>query len=202
MLKIAALRTPNMAPIDLDIGGGECVAVMGPSGAGKTLFLRAIADLDPNEGAITLFGAERGKFPAPKWRRMVTYLPAESGWWAERVSDHFPKDGAVGEMLDRLGLSEEALGWTVARLSTGERQRLALARALLLRPAVLLLDEPTSGLDETSIATVEKVLKARLAEGVSILFVTHDERQGKRLAKRCLHLKQGRLESEETWQTA
>ncbi len=199
MLRIDALHTPSLAPIDAEIGGGECVAVMGPSGAGKTLFLRAIADLDPNEGSVTLFDAEREKFPAPKWRRMVTYLASESGWWAESVGEHFPQSDAAAEALSQLGLPADALEWTVARLSTGERQRLALARVLLLRPAVLLLDEPTSGLDETSIAEVEKVLKARLAQGVSILFVTHDVRQARRLAKRCFHFKQGHLESEEAW---
>ena len=198
-MKIDALRTPNLAPVNAEVDAGECVAVMGPSGAGKTLFLRAIADLDPNEGEITLFGAERRKFPAPKWRQMVTYLPAESGWWAEEVGEHFPKDEAVGDVLRSLGLSEEALEWTVARLSTGERQRLALARALLLRPAVLLLDEPTSGLDEPNTAEVEKAIQARLQEGISVVLVTHDEHQGQRLAKRCLHFKQGRLESEERW---
>ncbi len=202
MLRIDALRTPSLAPIDAEIAGGECVAVMGPSGAGKSLFLRAIADLDPNEGSVVLFDAEREKFPAPKWRRMVTYLPSESGWWAESVGEHFPEGDGPAEILSQLGLPKDALQWTVARLSTGERQRLALARTLLLKPAVLLLDEPTSGLDETNIDEVEKVLQARLAQGVSILLVTHDVRQARRLAKRCFHFKQGRLESEEAWTPA
>jgi len=199
MLRIEALQTRHLAAIDAEIADGECAAVMGPSGAGKTLFLRAIADLDPNEGRVALDGRARESLPAPEWRRKICYLPPDSGWWAARVAAHFPDAEAARALFPRLALPEAALDWEVARLSTGERQRLALARALLLRPRALLLDEPTSGLDAASIAAVERVLMEMLAEGGTILLVTHDLAQGKRLAKRCLSFKQGRLESEGTW---
>lgn len=197
MLQIEALQTKNLAATSAAIASGECVAVMGPSGAGKTLFLRAIADLDPGTGRVTLDGVERGSLPAPQWRRRVCYLPPDSGWWADDVADHFPEPEAACVLFARLGLPATALDWEIGRLSTGERQRLALARALLLCPDVLLLDEPTSGLDATGVAAVEGVLADRLREGVAILLVTHDAAQARRLAKRCLHFKQGHLESEE-----
>ena len=63
--------------------------VTGPSGAGKTVFLRMIADLDPNEGKVWLASEEREGMPATRWRRLVTYVPAESGWWADTVQEHF-----------------------------------------------------------------------------------------------------------------
>ena len=199
MLRIKALQTKKLAAVDAEIASGECVAVMGPSGSGKTLFLRAIADLDPGMGQVTLDGIERQSLPAPQWRRKVCYLPPDSGWWADGIAAHFPDSQAANALFPRLGLPVAALDWEVARLSTGERQRLALARALLLHPAVLLLDEPTSGLDATTMAAVETVLKHALNEGTAILLVTHDAAQGKRLAKRCLHFNHGRLESEERW---
>jgi len=199
MLQINALQTAHLTATDAVIASGECVAVMGPSGSGKTLFLRAIADLDPGTGRVTLDGVERQSLAAPQWRQKVCYLPPDSGWWADDVAAHFPDSQAARTLFPRLGLPVAALDWEVARLSTGERQRLALARALLLHPAVLLLDEPTSGLDATAMAAVEAVLKGALDEGAAIILVTHDAAQGKRMAKRCLHFNQGRLESEEQW---
>jgi ABC-type multidrug transport system ATPase subunit len=83
-----------------------------------------------------------------------------------------------------LGLSTDAFGWEVARLSTGERQRLALIRAFLIRPRVLLLDEPTSGLDPEAANKVENLLLERIAGGLAVLLATHDADQAARLSSR------------------
>ncbi len=90
MLEVRALSRPGLAPVDLDLATGEALALLGPSGSGKTLLLRAIADLDPNQGRVGLDGEDREAVPAPTWRRRVTYLSAEPGWWAERAGEHFP----------------------------------------------------------------------------------------------------------------
>ena len=99
----------------------------------------------------------------------------------------------VIDLLHRLGLESTALGWDVANLSTGERQRLSLARALAHGPEMLLLDEPTSGLDADNAARVEKIVTEVAADGVGVLFVTHDAAQAERLGQRILRLKDGRL---------
>jgi ABC-type phosphate transport system ATPase subunit len=88
----------------------------------------------------------------------------------------------------RLGLTDGLLDGQVLRLSSGERQRLALIRALALDPCVLLLDEPTGALDAESTALVEAELRARLAQGTSILLVTHSPEQAARLASRQFHM--------------
>jgi phosphate-transporting ATPase len=191
MLRVRGLGRKGIRPIDLDLASGECIAVMGPSGAGKTLLLRAIADLDPGAGSVVLDGKKREDVPGPEWRRRVAYLASDSGWWADRVGDHFEDRAAAAAIVTRLGLPSAALDWPVDRLSTGERQRLALARALVRRPRVLLLDEPTSGLDEAARLGVETVLKERLEAGAAILFVTHDSRQARRMARTCLWLEDG-----------
>jgi phosphate-transporting ATPase len=196
LLQIRALAPFGLAPFDLALEKGECVALMGPSGAGKTVTLRAIADLDPNEGQVFLNDRERESFPAPGWRRQVAYVPADSGWWSDLVGDHFESREAAREFLPRFLLSEDALGWEVARLSTGERQRLALARALLLDPAVLLLDEPTPGLDEDAAKAVEGELRDRLRDGACMLMVTHSREQARRLAKRLFMVREGTLREE------
>ncbi len=207
MLTVRKLAVNGIAPFDLDIEAGECVALTGPSGSGKTLVLRALADLDPSAGEVALDGEPRTAIAAPDWRRRVAYLAAEPGWWEDRVAPHFPNvdgpngDGPNGDataaLLDALGLPHVLLGQSVATVSTGERQRLALIRVLLLDPPVLLLDEPTSGLDGAAAERVEAMLRERLAGGVSILLVTHDPRLAGRLAHRRLRIRDGVLEPDD-----
>ena len=193
MLTISDLRRPGIEPADLSVSVGECVAISGPSGAGKSLLLRAIADLDPNQGEVRLNDTAREAIPAPEWRRQVVYVAPESGWWAGDVGAHFADRSAASDLLGELALPPDALTWPVARLSTGERQRLALARALELEPRALLLDEPTSGLDPEAASKVEDLLRRRLAQGAVIVMVTHDRDQAKRIAGRRLRMEQGRL---------
>src|SRR5438094_3327582 len=81
MLQVRDLQTSILKPASFSLSAGEALAVRGPSGAGKTLLLRAVADLDPNEGLVTLDGRERSIFAGPEWRRLVGYVPAEPGWW-------------------------------------------------------------------------------------------------------------------------
>ncbi|MGX1496203.1 ABC-type iron transport system FetAB ATPase subunit [Labrenzia sp. MBR-25] len=192
MLTIRELKTPLIGPIDLALHAGEAVAVSGPSGAGKSLFLRAIADLDECTGHVALDGTEREAMPAPEWRRKVAYVPAESGWWADRVQDHFTETTDLSSLLQQVGLAD-ARSWEVARLSTGERQRLALVRALQAEPQVLLLDEPTSALDPPSVALVEALLKQQLAAKRSLLIVSHDPDQPSRLGARRFVMDKGCL---------
>jgi len=165
----------------------------GPSGSGKSQWLRAIADLDPSDGEAVLDGTARGAMSGPTWRRRVGYLAPVPGWWADRVGAHFFDPAAARPLIEALGLKASALDWPVARLSTGEAQRLALARLLAGAPEVLLLDEPTGALDETARNAAETVLMARLAAGTAILIVTHDADQARRLAKRAFTIEDGRI---------
>ena len=154
--------------------------------------LRALADLDPNEGEVAAGNVERGSMAAPQWRRMVGFVPAESGWWSDIVGDHFADRQGAAEIIERLGLPAEALDWQVSRLSTGERHRLALLRALIIEPGVLLLDEPTAALDETATGNIEKLLRERMTLGTAIVLVTHDVAQVKRIADFVMQVKEGR----------
>src|SRR4051794_9301217 len=142
LLEVRDLHTAILKPASFALRVGECIALRGPSGAGKTLLLRAIADLDPNAGSVRLQGRDRATIPGPEWRGLVGYVPAEPGWWAETVGEHFVSWPTAVPMLARLGFPDETKAWPISRLSTGERLRLALARALIVRPKVLLLDEP------------------------------------------------------------
>lgn len=193
-LDVEGIRYLEEGPIDLTIQSEECVSLMGASGAGKTLLLRAIADLDPHEGTASLDGQEAQSMPAPTWRRLVGLLPPESGWWADEVGAHFPEDFDGATELAALGLEKDMLRFRVARLSTGERQRLALLRLLANRPRALLLDEPTASLDADSAERVEKrIARYREERQAPVLWVSHDREQAVRVAARSFELREGRL---------
>jgi putative ABC transport system ATP-binding protein len=196
LLQVRDLRTNILKPASFSLTAGECIAVKGPSGAGKTLLLRAVADLDPNQGLVSLEGRDRLTIPGPEWRRLVGYVPAEPGWWAETVGEHFGDWNAAAADLTNLGFPEEAKSWPIARLSTGERLRLALVRALIIRPNVLLLDEPTAALDTASLTAVEFLIASRIRAGLAVLWVTHDVGQAGRIARRQLAVEAGRVREE------
>jgi len=196
LLQVRDLRTHILKPASFSLSTGECVAVRGPSGAGKTLLLRAIADLDPNEGLVTLAGRDRSTMAGPEWRRLVGYVPAEPGWWADTVGEHFGEWAPALPFVRDLGLPEETSAWPITRLSTGERLRLAHVRALMVRPKVLLLDEPTAALDATSVAAFESLIDGRVQAGLAVLWVTHDAEQAKRVAHRLLVVEAGQIREE------
>src|SRR5260370_40792588 len=141
-LLVRHLRGEFAGPFELQLGMGACTAITGPSGSGKSLFLRMLADLDPNQGQVWLNGRERASRPAPEWRKQASYVSAESGWWADVGIQHFPttKRSEVAALPARLGLRAHVLDAPVAQLSTGEKQRRSPARALFPSPPVLLLD--------------------------------------------------------------
>lgn len=194
MLETRQLQRLHVGPVTLQVEGGTCVSIEGRSGSGKSVLLRMIADLDPHEGDVLLDGQACSRMPAPQWRRRVSYVAAAAGWWNDRVGPHFRDAAALRELLPRVGLASDVAQWEVARLSTGERQRLALLRAMTAENRVLLLDEPTSGLDAESTGVVEALLRERLAQGTTLLLVTHDPQQAVRLAHRRYRLVDGQLQ--------
>lgn len=197
LLEIEALQTAHLGPVDLCLQAGELAQITGVSGSGKSLLLRAVADLDPAQGVVRLDGEDRDGIPPTDWRRQVAYVPAETSWWGLRVAEHFPPGSDQQQAtawLALFSLPEESLHWEVERLSSGERQRLGLLRAFLNRPRVLLLDEPTANLDLENTRRIERAVRGYLAEqGAGALWVSHDTLQRNRLGGRILEIREGRL---------
>lgn len=190
-LQVIDVRLRDRGPYSLHIAPGECVSLRGPSGSGKSLLLRAIADLDPHEGQVMLDGTPSTQIPAPQWRKQVAMLPVESQWWFDEVGAHFPADFCTDDCpwFELLGFTKQTLQWQVSRLSSGEKQRLALARALTNKPRVLLLDEATASLDPESTAAVEQIVADyRRDTDAAVLWVSHDAQQAMRVGDRQLRL--------------
>ncbi len=194
-LTLRQFQSPLLKPIDLHLAEGECLAISGPSGSGKSRLLRALADLDPAEGEVRLDARERHHFSGPEWRRKVGLLPAESGWWSERVGDHFKQPDET--LFSQLDLPLECLDWEISHLSSGERQRLSLIRLLVQHPEVLLLDEPTANLDKHNIERVETVIESwRKTHRAAVLWVSHDPEQRRRIAEQAWRIVSGELRPE------
>lgn len=196
MLKVKNLTFQGRGPYSFMINGGECVGLAGASGAGKTLLLRALTDLDPRGGQISLGAFDVETMEAPAWRKKVAMLPAESYWWHDRVADHFADFLQVDEnLLSSIGFDYRVGEWQVSRLSTGEKQRLAIVRLLANQPGCLLLDEPTASLDPANVDRVEVLLKSYCTvQQIPMLWVSHDPEQLERLAGRRLFMEHsGRL---------
>lgn len=202
--------------ISLSINKGELVALVGPSGSGKTTLLNILGALDkPTKGEVVLEGSRidelseeslvkfrREKFSFifqdAKPLRMLnvlenTLLPFN--FWKPRNSGGNIKDEAV-EIIKSLGLGHRMYHMPT-QLSGGENQRLAIARALITKPAMILADEPTANLDrDNRLFVIETFKKLTRERGITILYATHDLEISD-YAERVLHMQDGKLLSEE-----
>ncbi|MGA8163535.1 MAG: ATP-binding cassette domain-containing protein [Waddliaceae bacterium] len=192
-----ALRVENLTfwqcgPINLSVNKGQCVGIFGASGSGKTLLLRALADLDPHEGNVYLNDRECRDVPPHEWRKHIGMIPAEFLWWYDTVGEHF---SSIDEQwLAFLGFSRDVIDWHVNRLSMGERSRLGLLRTLANHPQALLLDEPTANLDEKNTRKVEELIKSYQQEHpIPIVWVSHSEEQQRRMSDAAFELLNGML---------
>ncbi len=195
-LKLVDFSCHNLKPINLQVKPGETVSISGKSGAGKSLLLRAIADLIPHQGQCFFNGQEMNMLEPHQWRRQVAYLASESLWWFDSIGEHFnlPLNKQMTAYLESMGFSLDTLNWNVMRCSTGERQRLGVIRVLANEPHILLLDEPTANLDSGNSLQVEKLfLQYQKQTQCSIIWVAHNQQQIQRVAQRQFEIRQSEL---------
>ena len=196
--------------IDLTIGAGETLVLLGPSGAGKSMLLRTIVRLTPATGGQVLLDGRPVEELAPEeLRRRANLVQQGPAMLEGTVGDNLrfgPELAGVAEdevssridrALEDACLDDGFLERTAERLSGGERQRVAIARAHAMRPEVLLLDEPTAALDPRTTHVVEQaILRMKAAGMFTLVVVTHDLEQAKRLGDRTVLLRLGRVVAE------
>src|SRR3984957_5618054 len=192
---------PALQNITLNVDGGACLALIGRNGAGKTTLLRMLAGLSKAaKGSITILG---GDARAENTRRRIGVLGHGIGVYEElsafenlrlfaRLYEMENPRKTASEWLERTGLDRVSDG-LVREFSRGMRQRLAVARAFLHNPALLVLDEPFTALDDRAIAVLQGLLKGALADGRTIIMSTHQLREALELATDVALINRGKL---------
>lgn len=176
---------------------GCTTAIVGPSGSGKTTLLRMLNRFEePTSGCILLDGRPLASYDVHALRRRVGLVAQRPTMLTATVGEEVQvarADADVAELLDRVGLSGFEFDRETTSLSGGEQQRLALARCLAVEPEVLLLDEPTSALDESAAHAVDEIVRSLVADGLTVVLVSHDLERVADLADDVLVLQDGRL---------
>jgi heme ABC exporter ATP-binding subunit CcmA len=192
---------PALRDISLPVNAGSCLALLGRNGAGKTTLLRIVSGLSrASKGRVTVLGDDVRK---EETRSRIGVLGHAIGIYDElsavenlrlfaRLYDINDADAAAARWLERVGLERVAQG-LVREFSRGMRQRLAVARAFLHDPDVLLLDEPFTSLDDKAIAVLQTVLREALAGGKTVIMSTHQLREALELATEVALIVRGRL---------
>ena len=181
--------------VSFDVGRSEIVALLGPNGAGKTTMMRMLAGLiAPTSGSIAIDGVAWTPRNGATLRRKIGFLPEAPGLWdrltvRENLTTYADlyRLESPRSVIDRLVDFFELTAYQTARaaeLSKGTRQKVALARALLHDPQILILDEPTSGLDPEVTRAVRRLLEERRRQRSAILVSTHNLDEAERLADR------------------
>jgi len=197
--------------ISFDVPAGTVTAIIGPSGSGKTTVLRTLNALDRADAGVIGIGDVSVDFGAPVDRATLTRFRAQSGmvFQAHNLFPHKtvlqnviegpvivqkrPKAEAIADarrLLDQVGLAEKADQYPY-QLSGGQQQRVGIARALALKPKLMLFDEPTSALDPELVGDVLRVIKDLAAEGWTMVIVTHEIRFAQQVADQVLFLDGG-----------
>ena len=196
--------------VTMTVNSGEIVCLLGPSGSGKSSLLRCVNRMaEPPVGTVFLDDVDVTTMDVLHLRRQVGMVFQQVALFPGTVADNVgygmalqkqtlsPND--IAHLLHLADLPPELAAQDSHALSGGQAQRVAIARALATKPSALLLDEPTSALDPASTRHVEEtILKLRQTLGLTVLWVTHNPDQARRVADRVILLVNGRLEDEGT----
>jgi heme ABC exporter ATP-binding subunit CcmA len=192
---------PALRGATLEAPAGACVALLGRNGAGKTTLLRILANLSkPSKGEVTVFGESARD---EKIRARIGYLGHGIGVYDDlsafenlilfgQLMNVPDTKAAANAALERVGLTRVRDGFA-REFSRGMRQRLAVARAFLHNPEILLLDEPFTSLDDRAIAVLHELLRDALAKGATIVMSTHQIREAMELATQVALLERGKI---------
>jgi ABC-2 type transport system ATP-binding protein len=195
-------RVPVLRDVDLTVAEGESIAVMGPNGAGKSTLLKCLVGaVRPAAGRVCWFN--EGTTRCAQVRRQIGYVGQECGLYAEltalenllfagRMNGVANVHDRAAALLAEGGIESQA-NRLAGQLSQGMRQRLAIVRALVHEPRLIVLDEPSSNLDAAGRQWLERLFERWRCAGRTICFASHDAAQSRSLADRIIHLDAGRM---------
>ena len=200
--------------ISVDIKKGEVIAIIGPSGGGKSTFLRFINRLEePDSGHIKINGKDilNKKSDINKIRQKVSMVFQHFNLFANKnvlqnltlapikagILDKESAERRADELLKSVGLSDKKFAYP-HKLSGGQKQRIAIARSLAMEPEVILFDEPTSALDPEMIGEVLDIMKDVAAKGITMLVVTHEMGFARNVANRIFFMDKGKIAVDDT----
>ena len=197
-------EAPVLRGLDIRVGAGEVVCLLGPNGVGKTTLVEnLLGSLAPTNGRVRVFGTDPRQAGAGFWAKVGLVQQSWTDHAKWRVKDQLEwirsvqltaaeRVSTVAEVLGAVGLSDKADS-PLSRLSGGQRRTIDFAAALLASPELLILDEPTTGLDPVSKARLHDLILARVDEDATIVMTTHDLSEAERLASRVLIMNEGRI---------
>ena len=189
---------------NLTLDKNETVGITGPSGSGKSTILRIANNLlTPTKGTVTFRGTSVSAYDPRQLRRQMILVPQEASMFPGTIRDNLTwglsihklsaTEDMLSSILEEVNLDGGSLDSVAGNLSGGEKQRVGLARALLLEPAALLLDEPTSALDEESTLIVEATIEKIITEhNIGVVIVTHNKAQARRFTDRVIEIEKRR----------
>lgn len=184
--------------VSMEVPAGSCTALVGKSGSGKSTLLRLLTRLaDPDSGEVWFRGSALPEWDVLDLRKRVQLVGQSPVLLTDTVTEEVQvgvgslHQDRVLSLLARVGLDQRIAHRSTSGLSGGEAQRLCLARALVLAPDVLLLDEPAAALDRESANAIEEAVRAFVRHELTVLLVTHDAGQVRRLAERATVLEAG-----------
>jgi branched-chain amino acid transport system ATP-binding protein len=201
---------PAVWDVSLDVGEGDLVVVVGPNGAGKTTLINALAGMHRMEsGRLVFSGKDISSLPAhrfcdhgialvPEGRRLFTGMTVrenlEIGGYRGAAREQ--RESSLQRVIERFPVLGERLGLPAGTLSGGQQQMLAIGRALMAKPRLLLLDEPSLGLAPSIVLEMFRIIQEVNRDGVAVLLVEQNVAMALRLARRAYVLEEGRIVAE------